>query len=168
MSTKHLKPIVLISICVLFFMIFGFFGTRRLQTADSTQTKNETRTETILPVSPRVFRKPLSSQQMDLPDFQQSNFYLTIIDNNLFRPLGWRPPRPKEPYRLLGTILPNNGKSPSQAILQATTENRIHVVTPGDKLGTDTTITDIQPKQVTLEKAGQQRTLKLNPRPLLK
>ena len=70
MSTKHLKPIVLISICVLFFMIFGFFGTRRLQTADSTQTKNETRTETILPVSPRVFRKPLSSQQMDLPDFQ--------------------------------------------------------------------------------------------------
>lgn len=34
--------------------------------------------------------------------------------------------------------------------------------------GTDTTITDIQAKQVTLEKAGQQRTLKRNPRPLLK
>ena len=85
----------------------------------------------------------------------------------MFRPLGWRPPRPKEPYRLLGTILPKDGKSPAQAILQATTRNKIHIVTPGDTLGTDT-ITHIQAKQVTLEKAGQQRTLKLNPRPLLK
>ena len=168
MSTKHLKPIVFISICVLFFVIFGFFGTRRVQTGILTQTKNETRTETILPVFPRVFRKPLSSQQAHLPDFQQSDFHRTIMDNNLFRPLGWRPPRPKEPYSLLGTILPKDGKSPSQAILQATTRNKIHIVTPRDTLGTDTTIIDIQAKQVTLEKSGQQRTLNLNPRPLLK
>ena len=86
----------------------------------------------------------------------------------MFRPLGWRPPRPKEPYRLLGTILRKDGKSPTQAIFQATTRNKIHIVIPGDTLGTDTTITDIQAKQVTLEKAGQQRTLKLNSRPLLK
>ena len=32
----------------------------------------------------------------------QSDFYRTIIDNNLFRPLGWTPPRPIEPYRLIG------------------------------------------------------------------
>ena len=34
----------------------------------------------------------------------------TIIDNNLFRPLGWTPPRPKEPYRLLGTLLPTDDR----------------------------------------------------------
>ena len=168
MSTKHLKPIVFISICVLFFVIFGFLGTRRVQTGILTQTKNETRTETILPVSPRVFRKPLSPQQANLPDFQQSDFYRTIIGNNLFRPLGWRPPRPKEPYRLLGTIIPKDGKSPPQAILQTTAGNKIYTVTRGDTLGTDTTITNIHVKQITLEKDGKQRTLKLNPRPWLK
>ena len=168
MSTKHLKSIVFISICVLFFVIFGFFGTRRVQTGILTQTKNETRIKTIFPVSPRVFRKPLSIQQADFPDFQQSDFYRTIIDNNLFRPLGWRLPRPKEPYRLLGTIIPKDGKSLPQAILQKTTGNKIHTVTHGDTLNTDTIITDIQAEQVTLEKAGQQRTLKLNPRPWLK
>ena len=98
--------------------------------------------------------------------FQKSDFYRTIIDNNLFRPLGWRPPRPKEPYRLLGTILPTHGDP--KAILQATTKNKIHTVTRGDKLDADTTITDIQAKQVTLERAGQQRTLKPNPSPWLK
>ena len=28
--------------------------------------------------------------------------YRLIIENNLFRPLGWTPPRPTEPYRLIG------------------------------------------------------------------
>ena len=46
--------------------------------------------------------------------------------------------------------------------------NQTHIVTIGDKLDADTTITDIQAKQVILEKVGQQRILKLNPRPWLK
>ena len=56
-----------------------------------------------------------------LRDFQKTDFYRTIVDNNLFRPLGWRPARPREPYRLLGTLLPNDGETPPQAILQSTT-----------------------------------------------
>lgn len=34
--------------------------------------------------------------------FNSETYYQTIISNNLFRPLGWRPPVPREPYRLLG------------------------------------------------------------------
>lgn len=112
---------------------------------------------------------PLRSHTQDpLSDFQTSDFYRTIIDNNLFRPLGWKPPRQKEPYRLLGTLIAKDGKSPPQAILQATAGNKTYTVSTGDKLDTDTTLTDIQAKQVTLEKAGQQRPLNLNPRPWLK
>ena len=40
-----------------------------------------------------------TSSGMELQPCHQSEFYCTIIDNNLFRPLGWTPPRPKEPYR---------------------------------------------------------------------
>ena len=51
------------------------------------------------------------NEDMELKHFQNSDFYHTIIDNNLFRPLGWTPPRPQEPYRLLGTIIPIDAKS---------------------------------------------------------
>lgn len=154
--------------CVLGFVSFGFFGTRRVQTADSTQPKTETRTETTLRVSPRVFRKPLSTPQETQRDFQKTDFYPTIVDNNLFRLLGWTPPRPREPYRLLGTRLPTAGKHKAQAILQKTPAGSTDTVTIGDALDSDTTVIDIQPKQVTLETLGTQRTLTLNTSPLLK
>ena len=96
------------------------------------------------------------------------DFYRVIIDNNLFRPLGWTPPRPQELYRLLGTIIPTDAKTPPKAIIQNTVGNQTHIVTIGDTLGKDTHVTDIQSKRVILEKAGQQRTLTLNTTPLLK
>lgn len=168
MSTNHLKMIVFISICGLGLLIFGFFGTRGLQTAVSTQTKTETRTETILSVSPRVFRKSLSPPQESLTDFQNTDFYRTIRDNNLFRPLGWTPPVPREPYRLIGTLIPTDGKSNAQALVRATATGNTHIVRIGDTLDKDTTVRDIASKQITLCKAGHQRTLKLNTTPLIK
>lgn len=100
-------------------------------------------------------------QSSTLPP-SQLDFYRTIIDNNLFRPLGWAPPHPQEPYRLLGTILSPDADTPPQAILQTTRGNTTRIVTTGEKLDTDTEVVDIQPKQVTLSTKGQQRTLKLN------
>ena len=106
-------------------------------------------------------RSPVRSfQSSDLPPYP-SDFYRTIIDNNLFRPLGWTPPRPVEPYLLLGTILPRDGHTPPQAILQATATNKTHIVTIGDKLDADTQVVEIQAKQIRLEAAGQQKTLHL-------
>lgn len=113
----------------------------------------------------RYLQVPASSQT---DDFQDSDFYRTIIDNNLFRPLGWRPPRPREPYRLIGTIIPTDGITNARAILQTTRGNTTYTVTQGDTLDADTTVINIQAKQVTLEKAGQQRTLKFNPTPWIK
>ena len=149
-----------------------------------TQTQSETQPETpvsedvspgkptdvrgALPVSPRGFRKTVSTQQETLTDFQKSEFYHTIVGNNLFRPLGWRPPRPRESYRLLGTMIPTDEKTGTRAILQTTRGNITRTVTVGDIIDKHTTVIDIQAKQVTLEKAGQQRTLKLNPTPWLK
>ena len=88
-------------------------------------------------------------------------FLRTIIDNNLFRPLGWRPPRPREPYRLIGTILPRDENTPPRAILQTTAGNKTYSVTIGENLDTHTEVGDIQPKQVTLATDRKQRTLKL-------
>ncbi|MDE0553306.1 MAG: hypothetical protein OXI24_03770 [Candidatus Poribacteria bacterium] len=129
--------------------------------------KIEIQVETIL-VSTRVSRSRPATLQETLTNFQKTDFYRTIVDNNLFRPLGWRPPRPREPYRLLGTVIPTDRETPPQAILQIIGRNRTHTLTIGNKLDTDTTLIDIQPKQVTLEKAGEQKTLKLNTTTFLK
>ena len=97
-----------------------------------------------------------------LLDFQNSNFYRTIIDNNLFRPLGWQPTPPRSPYRLIGTKLVRDADSPPQAILQSTTGHQTYIVTLGERLAADTEVVDIQPKQVTLSTNGRTWTLKLN------
>ena len=161
MSTKHLKMIVFISICVLGVLIFGFFGTRGLQTAVSTQTKTETRTETILPVSPRVFHKSLSPPQESLTAFQNTDFYRTIIDNNLFRPLGWTPPRPLVRYKLLGTLVSGatDGVWVSQAVIDV--GGRVQVLGIGDALDTETTVLGIDRHSVVLETAGTEKVLTL-------
>ena len=108
--------------------------------------------------SQRRARLPLtmSSEGQD-----SESFYRTIIDNNLFRPLGWTPPRPIEPYRLIGTILFTDGHTVPQAIIQTTATNITHIVTIGDKLNAATKIVDIQSKRVTLSTNGAHRTLYL-------
>lgn len=89
-------------------------------------------------------------------------YYRTIIKNNLFRPLGWTPPRPKEPYRLLGTVLPRDDRSPPTAILQTTAGNqKTYIVSIGDPLNASTEVVSIEGKAVTLETDGQRRTLRL-------
>ena len=127
---------------------------------DKTVMVNTPKSKPVTPVGGHLQTATLASHT---GNFQDSDFYRTIIDNNLFRPLGWRPPRPREPYRLLGTLIPKDGKTGAQAILQTTHGNTTYTVTRGDTLDADTTVIDIQAKQVTLEKAGQQRTLKFNP-----
>jgi len=165
MFTKHLKTLVFISLGVLVFVIFGFFGTPRKQTADT--TKKEKRPAEI-PITPKKREKIGHTHTPPLADFQKTEFYRTIVDNNLFRPLGWRPPRPKDAYDLLGTLIFTDGKSEAQAILRHTTTGKTRPVGINDKLDTETTVIDIQAKQVTLETSGHQRNLKLNSTPFLK
>ena len=85
-------------------------------------------------------------------------FYKTIIDNNLFRPLGWTPPNNEPSYSLVSTAVDPNGAI-SQATLLEKRSNRYHFVTIGTKVG-DMTVKDIQARRVTLDKAGETVTLK--------
>ena len=89
---------------------------------------------------------------------ENETFYKTIIDNNLFRPLGWTPPNNEPAYSLVGTAVDANGTI-SQATLLEKRSNRYHFVTIGTELG-DMTVKDIQAKQVILDKAGKPVTLK--------
>ena len=92
---------------------------------------------------------------------ENETFYKTIIDNNLFRPLGWTPPNNEPAYSLIGTAVDPNGRI-SQATLLERRSNRYHFVRIGTKLG-DMTVKDIQAEQVILDKAGKPVTLKEGP-----
>ncbi len=89
---------------------------------------------------------------------ENAAFYKTIIDHNLFRSLGWTPPKNEPAYSLIGTAVDENGVI-SQATLLEKRSNRYHFVTIGTKLG-DITVTDIEAKRVILDKAGENITLK--------
>ena len=84
------------------------------------------------PVKVRTFPPPRRNTRTPPPVFEVSEtYYRTIIENNLFRSLGWTPPRPKEPYRLSGTVIPTDGNKSRYAIVQTTIKNKTHIVTPG-------------------------------------
>lgn len=112
------------------------------------------------PVTERTETPPRRVQQTP-PVFDTETYYRTIIDNNLFRPLGWTPPRPIEPYRLIGTILPRDANTPPQAILQTTAGEKTYIVTTGEPLDALTEVVLIESTSVTLSRNGQQRTLRL-------
>ena len=88
---------------------------------------------------------------------ENETFYKTIIEYNLFRPLGWTPPKNEPEYSLEGTAVDPSGVI-SQAILLERRSNRYHFVTIGTKLD-DMTVKDIQDKKVIMDKEGETVTL---------
>lgn len=92
--------------------------------------------------------------------WRESAFYRTIVENNIFRPLGWTPPKPIPVYRLLGTVISTDGAS-LQTILQEIASGHLYFLTVGDKVG-DAIVTEILAKQVKLDNAGQVMTLKMD------
>ncbi len=102
------------------------------------------------------FRQRQNREGVDFGE--NAAFYKVIIDNNLFRPLGWTPPNNEPAYSLVGTAVHPDGMI-AQATLLEKRSNRYHFVTIGEKLG-DITVKDIQAKQVVLEKDGKPITLK--------
>ncbi|MYB65033.1 hypothetical protein F4X73_10115 [Candidatus Poribacteria bacterium] len=85
------------------------------------------------------------------------SYYSVIIDNNIFRPLGWRPKKAVFPYQLIATIVYKKRKNPT-AIIQNTTSNKTIFVSPGDTFD-DMTVIAIRAKQVTLSKLSKEITL---------
>ena len=155
MSTHHLKRIG-IGLGAGFVVALLF----SLYTAPPTHPEN-----TTIPFNrqthPEV-RTPTRNEDLEtLKQFQKTDFYRTIIDNNIFRPLGWRPPRPIEPYRLIGTLLPRAANIPPKAIIQTTAGNKTYIVSLGERLDASTRVVSISAKSVRLSSGGQKRTLRL-------
>ena len=169
MSTKHLKRIGTgLAAGFVFAVLFSLYTATP---PENTTITFKTQTHpTVNITSPRVRFESSTHpiEDAELKHFQNADFYRTIIDNNLFRPLGWKPPRPREPYRLIGTLIPTNANTPKQAILQRTPAGSTYTVTIGETLDKDTTVVDIASKQITLSTTGVQRSLKLNTTPLIK
>lgn len=83
-----------------------------------------------------------------------ADFYHIIVDNNLFRPLGWKPPNEEPEYRLIGTAIGIN----SEAFVVENRSNQFYVVSVGDEIG-DAVIKEIEEKRITLDKNGETITL---------
>ncbi|MCG9133462.1 hypothetical protein J5I95_17460 [Candidatus Poribacteria bacterium] len=169
--TPFKRIAIVCGISILFFLLWKATHTQSKVQPESTvtlKTENNIRSEQPRRRRPsRAFNTIQTSEREDLQNFQESEFYRAIIDNNIFRPLGWRPKKSPAAYRLIGTVVFADGKSSPQAIIQTTLGNQTHIITIGDTLAAGTTVTDIQNKQVILDKAGKQTTLKLNASPVI-
>ena len=154
-------------LCGVVFLAFAFtllaifFGLKGTPAPTATFTVKETRPSA--PYVGKLSRLPSRApfQSSTVPSLR-SDFHRTIIDNNLFRPLGWMRRVPAPAYRLTGTIIPRDSKTPPHALILATANQRTHIVIPGDKLAADTTVVEIRSKHVILEGGGQRITLKLD------
>ncbi len=87
-----------------------------------------------------------------------SDFYQVIINNNLFRPLGWKPPNKEPEYTLLGTAIDPLGIHSKAYVLERRSD-AFHTVRIGENVG-DMVIKEIQEKKIVLDKNGDTITLR--------
>ena len=98
MSTKHIKRIGTAITGLALAILFSLDTSTQTRPAHTTITVKKQTHPTVSRISPRARFQSSSppNEDLDLKQFQQSDFYRTLIDNNLFRPLGWTPPRPAD------------------------------------------------------------------------
>ncbi len=90
------------------------------------------------------------------PDTPQ-DFYRTIIDNNIFRSIGWQPPKKQPIYTLIGTAVAQNVED-SKAFILERRSNRLHIIKVGDVFG-EALVKVIESKRVILNEAGKEIVL---------
>ena len=114
-------------------------------------------------------RTPRKQNPIQQSDDKVSNdpedFYRVIIENNIFRPLNWKPTQPEPAYTLLGTAITPDGSSATAYITERKTK-QFYAVKTGEKIG-DAVVKEIQPKQVTLDKEGKMLSLSMVSVPFL-
>ncbi len=101
----------------------------------------------------------------DQPSNNPDDFYRFIIENNIFRPLNWKPTQQAPVFRLLGTRTTRDGSTETAYITDRKT-NQFYAAKVGEKIGT-ATVTEIQRKQVTLDKNGKTMQLYMASSPFL-
>ena len=94
------------------------------------------------------------------------DYYSVIVNNNIFRPLGWRPPKKEPEYAFVGTRVAEDA-SKSVGYVEERRSNKTHTVGIGDKIG-DAVVTDIKDKEILLDKDGEKITLRIGNNVFLK
>lgn len=101
---------------------------------------------------------PTGCSRLVLPSQKQAGssrrFTAPLLTTTCSPLLGWTPHPKRTTYRLVGTQVARDGTTNAQATLVAIATNTTIVARLGEKLDNDTTVLDIQPKQVTLEKGA--------------
>lgn len=110
--------------------------------------------------------KPNATQQSDEKTSNNAeDFYRVIIENNIFRPLNWKPTQQEPAWTLLGTAITADNSTATAYITERKT-NQFYAVEVGEKIG-NTVVTAILPKQVTLDKDGKTLNLYMASVPFL-
>lgn len=86
------------------------------------------------------------------------DYYSVIVNNNIFRPLGWRPPTREPEYTYNGGRIAEDA-SKSVGYVTERRSNRFYTVGIGDKIG-DAVVTDIKDKEISLDKNGEKITFR--------
>ncbi|RKU07549.1 hypothetical protein C6501_17430 [Candidatus Poribacteria bacterium] len=87
-----------------------------------------------------------------------ADFYRAIVDNNIFRPLGWRPPNKEPEYAFIGTRTDQKGTF-FEAYFLEQRSNQFHIAKVGDKVG-EVVVKEIEEKKIILDKNGETITLR--------
>ncbi len=140
-EVKHKGNITVILVLSLLFLICQSSGTGA---QGNKHDKNQERTDL--------------RSNWDKEEDRERDFYRVIVDNNLFRPLGWQAPNREPNYVLVATLIESHGKM-AKALLIESRSNKTYYVTTGEKIQ-DATVETIESRQVRLDISGEILTLK--------
>ncbi len=116
------------------------------------------------PVSGQQHTESHQNEQVKRKSANGDAFYQVIIDNNLFRPLGWRPPTPKPKYILIGTVIATDATQHTKAFIVERQSGQLHIVSVNDRIG-EQAVKEIAAKQVILQRDDQELRLQIEHTP---
>jgi hypothetical protein len=102
--------------------------------------------------------KKNSGANRDKESKGSADFYQVVVENNLFRPLGWEKPNREPQYTLMATLIDSEGNI-AKAFMMERRSNQFYYVAVGEKVG-DATVKRIRSNEVTLYKTGEMMTIR--------
>lgn len=150
MSTKN----TLIAICLVLLLIaVGSFLYRQnvLQPTSAVATPSQKKPVEVHAVKSNQKKAARTNSETS------NEFYQLIVDNNIFRPLGWKPPQETPQYTLIGTTIASDGSNATAFIVERQS-NQFHTVKVGETFG-NVSVKEILSKKVTLQKEGEEIVL---------
>ena len=87
-----------------------------------------------------------------------NEFYQLIVDNNLFRQLGWKPPEKTSQYTLIGTTIASDNSGNATAFIVERQSNQFHKVKVGETFD-NVSVKEILPRKVRLQEEEKEIVL---------